>query len=58
MLAVWGDEGSRLKATEAMVCQYPSYGYSLIHAMLVAEGFKVGRDRFYRHWRTHGYGVR
>lgn len=52
------DEGALLRAIEALVCQHPSYGYRLIHPMLVADGFKVGRDRVYRLWRSHGYGVK
>ena len=30
----------------------------MIHGLLVEDGFDVGRDRVYRLWRTHGYGVR
>jgi putative transposase len=40
------------------VCQHPCYGYRMIHALLMADGFKVGRDRVYRLWRRHGYGVK
>lgn len=47
-----------LKAIENLVCQHPRYGYRLIHGLLVADGFEVGRDRVYRLWRTHGYGVK
>lgn len=52
------DEAALLQAIEALVCQHPSYGYRFIHAMLVDDGFKVGRDRVYRLWRSHGYGVK
>ena len=52
------DEAALLKAIEDLVCQHPSYGYRMIHAMLMADGFDVGRDRVYRLWRTHGYGVK
>ena len=52
------DEAALLKAIEALVCQHPCYGYRMIHAMLVDDGFKIGRDRVYRLWRGHGYGVR
>lgn len=55
---VKADEGPLMRAIEALVCQYPCYGYRMIHALLVADGFKVGRDRVYRRWRNHGYGVR
>ncbi len=43
---------------ESLVCQHPCYGYRMIHALLVADGFKAGRDRVYRLWRAHGYGVK
>ena len=52
------DEAALLQAIESLVCRHPSYGYRMIHAMLVADGFKVGRDRVYRLWRDHGYGVK
>ena len=52
------DEAALLQAIEALVCQHPCYGYRMIHALLVADGFKVGRDRVYRLWRSHGYGVK
>ena len=52
------DEAALLQAIEAWVCQHACYGYRMIHALLVADGFKVGRDRVYRLWRTHGYGVK
>jgi len=52
------DESALLQAIEALVCQHPYYGYRLIHPMLVADGFEVGRDRVYRLWRDHGYGVK
>lgn len=52
------DEAALLTAIEALVCRHPSYGYRLIHPMLVADGFKVGRDRVCRLWRDHGYGVK
>ena len=52
------DEGPLLAAIESLVCQHPCYGYRMIHAMLVAEGYDIGRDRVYRLWRGHGYGVK
>jgi len=52
------DEGPLLRAIEALVCQHPAYGYRMIHGLLVDDGFKVGRDRVYRLWRHHGYGVK
>ena len=52
------DEGPLLRAIEALVCQHPAYGYRLIHGLLLEDGFKVGRDRVYRLWREHGYGVK
>jgi len=52
------DESALLQAIEALVCQHPCYGYRMIHALLVADGFQVGRDRVYRLWRHHGYGVK
>jgi putative transposase len=52
------DEAALLQAIEALVCQHPCYGYRMIHALLVADGFVVGRDRVYRLWRHHGYGVK
>ena len=52
------DEAALLKAIEDLVCQHPSYGYRMIHGMLVADGFDVGRDRVHRLWRTHGYGLK
>ena len=55
---VKADEGALLRAIEALVCQHPAYGYRMIHALLVEDGFKVGRDRVYRLWRRHGYGVK
>lgn len=55
---VKADEASLLKAIEALVCRHPSYGYRMIHGLLVADGFEVGRDRVYRWWRDHGYGVK
>ena len=51
------DEGVLLEAIEVLVCQHPRYGYRMIQALLVEEGFKVGRDRVYRLWREHGYKV-
>ena len=51
------DEGPLLGAIEALVCQHPCYGYRMIHALLAADGFNVGRDRVYRLWRNRGYGV-
>lgn len=47
-----------LRAIESLVCQHPAYGYRMIHGLLVADGFEVGRDRVYRLWRDHGYGVK
>ena len=55
---VKADEGALLGAIEALVRQHPRYGYRMIHALLVEDGFKVGRDRVYRLWREHGYKVR
>jgi len=55
---VKADEGPLLKAMEALVCQHPAYGYRMIHGLLVLDGFEVGRDRVYRLWRNHGYGVK
>ena len=52
------DEAGLLQAIEALVCQHPYHGYRMIHALLVADGFAVGRDRVYRLWRGHGYGVK
>jgi transposase InsO family protein len=52
------DEGALLRAIEALVCQHPRYGYRMIHGMLKLDGWKVGRDRVYRLWRAHGYGVK
>jgi transposase InsO family protein len=52
------DELALLKAIEDLVCQHPRYGYRLIHGLLVGDGFKVGRDRVYGLWRSHGYGVK
>ena len=52
------DEAALLKAIETLVCQHPTYGYRMIHAMLVEDGFDVGRDRVYRLWRSHGYGIK
>jgi len=52
------DEGALLQAIEELVCQHPCYGYRMIHGLLVADGFTVGRDRVYRLWRGHGYGVK
>jgi transposase InsO family protein len=51
-------EATLLKAIESLVCQHPSYGYRMIHGLLVTDGFKVGRDRVYRLRRDHGYGVK
>jgi hypothetical protein len=48
------DEGPRLRAMEAWGCQHPCYGYRMIHALLMADGFEVGPDRVYRLWRRHG----
>ena len=47
-----------LRAIETLVCQHPAYGYRMIHGLLVEDGFKIGRDRVYRLWRKHGYGVK
>ena len=52
------DEGSLLQAIEALVCQHPTYGYRMIHGLLLADGYRIGRDRLYRLWREHGYGVK
>lgn len=52
------DEGPLLRAIESLVCQHPAYGYRMIHGLLIEDGFKVGRDRVYRLWRKHGYGVK
>ena len=52
------DEGPVLRAMEQLVCRHPSYGYRTIHALLVADGFVVGRDRVYRLWQGHGYNAR
>ena len=52
------DEGLVLKAIEQLVCQHPCYGYRMNHALLAADGLNLGRDRVYRLWRRHGYGVR
>jgi len=52
------DQGPLLRAIEALVCQHPAYGYRMIHGLLVEDGFKVGRDRVYRLWQKHGYGVK
>jgi transposase InsO family protein len=30
----------------------------MIHAMLMEDGFRIGRDRVYRLWRANGYGVK
>jgi putative transposase len=55
---VKADAGPLLAAIESLVCQHPSYGYRMIHGMLTNDGFSVGRDRVYRLWRHHGYGVK
>lgn len=55
---VQDEQAGLLAAIEALVCQHPTYGYRMIHAMLAADGWNVGRDRVYRLWRRHGYGVR
>jgi len=55
---VKADEGPLLRAIESLVCQHPSYGYRTIHAMLLSDGFRLGRDRLYGLWRDHGYGVK
>lgn len=55
---VKADEGELLRAIESLVCQWPGYGYRLIHGMLVLDGWRIGRDRVYRLWRSHGYGVK
>jgi len=47
-----------LRAIEALLCQHPACGYRMFHGLLVANGFKVGRDRAYRLWQKHGYGVK
>lgn len=52
------DEGELLRTIESLVCQHPGYGYRMIHGMLVLDGWKIGRDRVYRLWRNHGYGVK
>jgi putative transposase len=52
------DEAALLQAIEKLVCEHPCYGYRMIHALLGADGLEVGRDRVYRLWRGHGYGVR
>jgi len=52
------DEATLLPALEALVCQHPGYGYRMIQALLVADGWELGRDRAYRLWRRHGYGVK
>jgi hypothetical protein len=55
---VKADEGPLLRAIESLVCQHPSYGYRTIHAMLLSDGFRLGRDRLYGRWRDHGYAVK
>jgi putative transposase len=55
---VKADEGALLKAIESRVCRHPGYGYRMIHGMLALDGWQIGRDRVYRLWRDHGYGVR
>jgi transposase InsO family protein len=52
------DEPPLLEAIEQLVQQYPQYGYRMIHGLLIGDGWQVGRDRVYRLWRSHGYGVR
>jgi transposase InsO family protein len=52
------DEGELLRAIESLVCQHSGYGYRMIHGMLVLDGWRIGRDRVYRLWRNHGYGVK
>lgn len=52
------EDGELLRAIEALVCRHPAYGYRMIHGLLVDDGFDVGRDRVYRLWRSHGYGVK
>jgi len=40
------DEAMLLKAIEALVCRHPSYGYRMIHAMLVAAAYQpAGRNQ-------------
>ncbi len=51
------DEGALLEAIEALACRHPRYGYRMVHALLVEDGFRVGRDRVYRLRREHGYKV-
>ena len=36
---------------------HPRYGYRRVHAVLQQDGFRVGRDRVHRLWRTHGLKV-
>ena len=36
---------------------YPRYGYRIIHAMLVTEGWAVNRKRIERLWRLEGHRV-
>jgi transposase InsO family protein len=44
-------------AMHELARRYPRYGYRRIHVMLEQEGFKAGRDRVHRLWRTHGLRV-
>ena len=37
--------------------KHPRYGYRRVHAMLAREGFRAGRDRVHRLWRSHGLRV-
>lgn len=57
-------EGTKVQTDQPLVAamhelarKHPRYGYRRIHAMLEQDGFKAGRDRVHRLWRTHGLKV-
>lgn len=46
-----------VEAMLKVAARHPRYGYRRVHAMLEQEGFRAGRDRVHRLWRTHGLRV-
>jgi len=51
------DEEALTRAVIALASQYGRYGYRRIAALLVRDGWQVGKDRIERIWRREGLKV-
>ncbi|WCS27880.1 IS3 family transposase [Methylobacterium sp. NMS14P] len=54
---VLADEDGLTRAIVALASEYGRYGYRRVTALLQADGWRVGKDRVQRIWRSEGLNV-